>query len=83
MKDLKLFRILVILRGLSALFWEVIILFLFLVNILPPFFLIYLFNERFEIVENTGYIKGSFYCFLEYHLFINPSLVSLCYASTG
>ena len=29
---------------------ELIILFLFLVNILPPFFLIYLFNKIFEIV---------------------------------
>ena len=59
---------------------EVIILFLFLVNIFPPLFLIYLFHETFEIVWNSGYIKGSFYFILGYDLLISQSLVSLCYA---
>ena len=57
---------------------EVIILTLFLVNILHSFFLIYLFNERFETVWDTGYIKQSFYYNLEYYVFKNQSLVSLC-----
>ena len=48
---------------------EVIILILLLVNILRPFFLIYLFNERFEIVQNTGYNKRCFCYVLGYHLF--------------
>ena len=61
---------------------QVIILILFLVNILRPFFLIQQFNERFEIVQNTGCIKGFFCYVLGYHLFKNQSLVSLCQAST-
>ena len=61
---------------------KVIILILFLLNIFGPLFLIYLFHERFEIVQNTGYIKGSFRYVLGYHLFINQLLVSLCQAST-
>ena len=61
---------------------QVIILILFLVNILSPFFLIQQFNERFEIVQNTGCIKGFFCYVLGYHLFKNQSLVSLCQAST-
>ena len=62
---------------------EAIILFLFLVNILPPFFLIDFFNETFETNQNTRYVKGSFSYVLGYHLFINQSLVSLCQAQTG
>ena len=58
--------------------FEVIILMLFLLNILHPFFFIYLFNERYEIVQNTAYIKQYFCYDLGYHLFINQSLVSLC-----
>ena len=61
---------------------QVISLILFLVNILSPFFLIQQFNERFEIVQNTGCIKGFFCYVLGYHLFKNQSLVSLCQAST-
>ena len=39
---------------------QVIILILFLVNILRSFFLIQQFNERFEIFQNSRYIKRSF-----------------------
>ena len=49
---------------------EVIILIIFLVNILRPFFLIYWFNERFEMVQNTVYIKRSFNYVLGYHSFL-------------
>ena len=54
---------------------EVIILTLFHVNILRPFFLIYLFNEILEIVQNTGYINGSFCYVVGYHLFISQSFL--------
>ena len=67
---------------LAYFFSEIIILILFLFNILHPFYLIFLFNKRIEIVQNTGYITGSFCYILGYHLFINLSLVSVCQHET-
>ena len=55
---------------------EVIILILFLFNVLRLFFLIYFFNERFEVVQNTAYIKRYFCYVLGYHRFRNQSLPS-------